>query len=158
LIIASEFSFRRIAGVEISREMVDQARRNVSALSSRYPDRPRIEVAQGDAMQYPFPEGDLVVFLFHPFHRELVSVILTRLEEAASRTRREVFVVYENPVYSDTIDEAPWLCRWYSKKVPYDADEVDYSLGDGEPVVIWRNKAQRPIRGASACGRESLMN
>jgi SAM-dependent methyltransferase len=158
LVLASEFPFRRIAGVEISREMAAQARRNAAAVQAKHPDRPRIDVAQGDAMLFPFPEGDLVVFLFHPFHRELVSVILARLEDAANRTSREIFVVYENPVYSDTIDAAPWLHRWYSKKVPYDADEVEYSLGNGEPVVIWRNEARGPGNGASPAGGDSLMN
>ena len=109
-------------------------------------------------MLFPFPEGDLVVFLFHPFHRELVSVILARLEEAANQTNREIFVVYENPVYTQTVDEASWLHRWYSKKVPYDPEEVDYSLGNGEPVVIWSNAAERPMNTLPTAGCESLMN
>lgn len=159
LIIASEFPFRRITGVEISQEMVELARRNANALHAKYPGRPKIEVAQGDAMLFPLPEGDLVVFLFHPFHRELLLVILARLEEAAKRTSREIFFVYENPVYTQTFDEAPWLRRWYSRSVPYEADEIGYSVGNGEePVIIWRNEARMPIMASSTAGGEGRMN
>jgi SAM-dependent methyltransferase len=158
LVIASEFPFKSIFGVELSPDLVAQARRNVAVVKARHPQRTRIEVAHGDAMVVPFPEGDLVVFLFHPFHRELVSAMLARLEEAAGRSNREIFIIYENPVYGDAIDAAPWLHRWYSKKVAYDAEEIGYSLGNGEPVVIWRNGAGAAGPSSSKSGREVLEN
>jgi SAM-dependent methyltransferase len=157
LVLASEFPFREIVGVEISEEMVAQARRNIAVVKAKYPQRPKIEVVQGDALLFPLPQGDLVVFLFHPFHRELVSTMLARLEEAAQGGEREMFIIYENPVYGDVIDAAPWLQRCYSKKVPYAVEEIDYSLGDGEPVAIWRKEARRPMSASLPPGRESVM-
>lgn len=159
LVVASEFPFRRITGVEISRELADTARHNAAALHSRFPERPRIEVIQGDALGFPFPEGDLVVFLYHPFHRKLLLAILARLEDSARRTNRDIFFVYQNPMYSETFDQAPWLRRWYSKHVPYEPDEFGYSVGDGhEPVTIWRNEPRVPIKSSLAPGGGILVN
>jgi SAM-dependent methyltransferase len=158
LVIASEFPFKSIFGVELSPDLVAEARRNIAVVKGKFPQRAKIEVAEGDAMVVPFPEGDLVIFLFHPFHRELVSVMLARLEVAARRSNREIFIIYENPVYGDAIDEAPWLQRWYSKKVAYYPEEIGYSLGNGEPVVIWRNGAGVAGSSSSTVGREILEN
>lgn len=158
MVLASEFPFRHIVGVEISSYLVAQARHNIGLVEAKYPQRPRMEVAHGDAMLFPYPEGDLVVFLFHPFHRELVSALLIRLQEAAQLADREIFIIYENPVYGEVIDAAPWLQRWYSKTVFHAPEEVGHSVGDGELVVIWRNERHDPIRTSPLPGRESRMH
>src|SRR6201996_6100424 len=72
LIIASEFPFSRIVGIELAPDLVPLARRNTKSVASRYAGRPPIEVIQGDATAVPFPEGHLVVFLYHAFGPELV--------------------------------------------------------------------------------------
>jgi SAM-dependent methyltransferase len=148
LVLASEFPFRKIVGIEISEQMVAVARRNAAVVKARYPQRTSSEVVHGNAALFPFPEGDLVVFLFHPFHRELISAILGRLEKVAED--REIFLVYENPVYQQVIDSIPWLQRCYSKKVPCEDAEVRYSVGDGEPLVIWRNEVGGPMNSRVA--------
>jgi SAM-dependent methyltransferase len=142
LIVASEFCFRRVLGVELSPHLVDEARRNVRIVEKRHPHRTAIEIIQGDATGVPIPKGDLVIFLFNPFDRDLVAWTAERLADAAHGTNRVIFLIYECPVHSDVVDAAGFM-RWYSNTVPYDADEIDYAPGNGDPVVVWRTGGRK---------------
>jgi SAM-dependent methyltransferase len=137
LVIASEFPFQRIVGVEISPDLCRIARRNAAVVARKHPHRPPIAVHCGDAISAPLPSGELVVFLYHPFGRETLSRILVRLAEA---TREDgIWLVYANPVHGDLIDSCPGFFRWWADQVACGVDERKYHLDDDEAVVIWRS-------------------
>lgn len=134
--VASELPFHRIMGIEISMPLVQLARRNVAAIRSRFPGRTPIEVVQGDATRAALPPGHLVVFLYHPFGRPLLSRFLSALTEG--RAGQEMFVVYESPVEGDLLDTWPGFCRWHAETVLCEPDERGCAPIDHETVVTWR--------------------
>jgi SAM-dependent methyltransferase len=97
LLVASEFSFPRVVGVELSRELDEIARSNVARYVRAVPTRSSFDLHCIDAAQYEFDNGPLVVYLFNPFGGPTFDAVISRLEESLRRTPRDVFVVYINP-------------------------------------------------------------
>lgn len=94
LLVGSEYPFRRIVGVEISSELAAIARGNVA----RYQPRTRrcrdVEVVNGDATQLDFPEGNLLIHLYHPFEPAVTDAVLAQLDRSLERAPRKVVIAY----------------------------------------------------------------
>jgi SAM-dependent methyltransferase len=138
LILASELPFRRIVGVELAPSLVAVARRNAEIVRSKHPRRTAIEVVRGDAAAFPLPDGDLVIFLYHPFGRDLLTRVLGRMTDAVAGTDREIFLIYENPVHGDIVDRTEDFTRWHCETVSCDATEIGFAPDDSDTVVVWR--------------------
>jgi SAM-dependent methyltransferase len=142
-IVASEFPFRQVIGVELSRELSAQARANVSIMTSRFPERPRITIVNANVLDYALPAGKLAIFAFHPFGAEILAGVVKRLEVALAGMTPHIFFVYDNPTYGEVLDASPAFRRYYAGIVPYDKSELGYGVFKHEAVVIWQS-----VRGA----------
>lgn len=98
LLIAAEFPFRRLCGVEIASELCQVARANL-ALKPEWEQR--IAIAEQDATTYLYPEGPLVVYLYNPFYAALLRRVLANLERQLRRSPRPTYILYGD-VYSTT--------------------------------------------------------
>src|SRR5258708_741778 len=67
LLVASEYPFRSVIGVELSPSLVLDARKNAATLSQQFSRRAPIKVEQHDAGQFALPAGNAVIFLYNPF-------------------------------------------------------------------------------------------
>lgn len=135
LAVAAELPFRRIVGVEIAPEVAAVAKANAAILHRRYPSRTPIEVIAGDATRAAFPDGDLVVFLYHSFGKPLLKLFISRLVVAGAG--REIYFVYENPVNGSLLDATPGFTRWHAETVACDPTEVGFAPDDSETIVVW---------------------
>jgi SAM-dependent methyltransferase len=109
LLMASQYPFRRVIGVELSSMLHAAAVRNAAVFERRHPGAARIELVCGDALRYPLPEGHVVCFLYNPFGRPLVQRLIENLDLARLGRSRHIFVVYRNPVCADLFDQAGFL-------------------------------------------------
>jgi len=137
LVVASEFEFREIVGVELSGHLSNVARRNAAVVSSRFPGRPRIRVVEGDAVEAELPPGDLVVYIYHAFGEQTLTKVLANLSAAAER--HDITIIYENPVHGHVVDAAPTFSRWSGGRVPCDPDQDGDRDGGADSVVVWRS-------------------
>jgi SAM-dependent methyltransferase len=143
LIVASEFPFRDIVGIELSESLARAARRNASILRRRFPARVPVRVELQDASTYTYPDGNLVVFLYNPFPEVVVLKVLERLTPLLSATRR-IFVVYYNPVHGHCFDGSPAFKRYFAAALPYAAEEIGYGPDQHDAVVIWQAGSSLP--------------
>lgn len=149
LAVAAEFPFREIIGIEIAPELGAVAKANADILRRRYPNRTPIKIIVADASRIPFPDGNLVVFLYHSFGKPLLELLIARL--MALGDGREIFFVYENPVNGSVLDSTPSFIRWFAKTVVCDPTERGFAPDDSETIVVWRtggNKAASPSSNA----------
>ncbi|MCW2242512.1 class I SAM-dependent methyltransferase [Azospirillum canadense] len=151
-IIASEHPFRAVVGVDISPHLVRIARRNAAIVAKRFPHRPPVTIAEGDALDVPLPDGDLLVFIYHSFGPDVLARVIDRLGGAVAREARDVFVVYENPVYGTVIDRHRAFRRWFAEHVLCDPAEAPFQSDDGETIVVWRSS--RDGRSATPSGAD----
>lgn len=140
LLIATEFNFLTITGVEFSPTLSRIARRNAAIFARAYPDRTRIDVVTGDALAYQLPEEKLVIFLYNPFDRASMAQMLSNIEISLHATPRDLYIVYYNPTWSGVLDASTTLERRYAAQLPYDPTEIGYGPDATDAIVIWQNR------------------
>lgn len=155
-IVASELHFKRILGVELSEDLAKTARANMEHVRSKSVGGSPIEIVQGNALKYDFPAGKVVIFMYHPFGRELMTELVRTLEARLNDRFEHLFVVYNNPVHGDLFDGSPGFTRWFAEVLPYDESEVGFGPDLEETVVIWQSargaiptphlRANRPLK------------
>lgn len=101
LLLASEYGFRRIVGVELLPELDRIARENVRAFQKPgvHSD---IELLCMDASTFDFPPEPSVIFLFNPLPERALRALLARLERSLRESPRPLFVAYANPIFEHT--------------------------------------------------------
>ena len=139
LLVASEFPFRDIVGVELSAPLVRVAERNAQLIARRFPQRTPIRLVLANATQFRFPAGNLVIFMYNPFGDSTMAKVAEAVNAAiASDSNRVVYVVYYNPVAGHRFDASPLLRRRLAVTVPYASDELGFGPDREDPVVVWQ--------------------
>jgi SAM-dependent methyltransferase len=139
MIIAGEFPFRDISGIEISSRLAAVARHNMAIVECRYPKRPKAAILEGNAVTSPFPGGNLALYLYHPFGAAVLSPFLKRLESLVQIDDVQLMVVYYNPVLGEMFDSSPAFTRWYAANLNCDESELDFGPDPMDTVIIWRS-------------------
>jgi SAM-dependent methyltransferase len=106
LLLAAEYPFRRIVGVEIVPELNAAAEANMRKRREQAPTSPPIELWLGDAAEFPLPEGPLVIYLFDPLPEAALAQLVTRLDASLHATPRAMLVVYHNPLLEHVLAKA----------------------------------------------------
>jgi SAM-dependent methyltransferase len=155
LIVAAEYPFRSITGIDLSRYACDRARRNVAKLPrTTYGDR--IRILEGDASMPALPLAPcIVLFLYNSFRRPLVEVLVKHLETEFARVpTREVWIVYYNPVCFDLFDRSPWIQRYFAAKIEFDEEESRAAptgnTADSVLIYYAGRDEREPLPGADA--------
>lgn len=103
LLLASEYPFKRIVGVEILPELHRAAEENIRAYRGSNHTSVKIESVLMDAGDFEFPPAPLVLYLFNPLPEAGMLRVVGNLEESLAHSPRDVWVVYHNPVLEQTL-------------------------------------------------------
>jgi SAM-dependent methyltransferase len=109
LLMASDFPFRRIIGVEILAELDAIAQQNIARYGNPQQQCREIESHAGDARDFSFPAEPTVLYLFNPFPEHVLQAVLANLQRSLEAAPRAVFVIYHNLVYEQTFAACGWL-------------------------------------------------
>ena len=109
LLVASDFPFRKIIGVEFSRPLHDIASRNVQQYSSHAQRCTNISLVHGDAIQYRFEAVPTVIFMFNPFRPAVLAPVLRNLRASVEERPRDVLLIYAAPFYGELIEQETQL-------------------------------------------------
>lgn len=94
---ARRYRFRRVLGVEISREFADTARGNLERNVDRLRCRD-FEIVTSDVLEYEVPDDVTIAYLANPFRGEIFAGAVRRLLESVDRRRRPLRIIYLNPL------------------------------------------------------------
>lgn len=109
LLMASQFGFKRVIGIEHSPELSDIAKSNV-AIYQRARGRPSdIRVNCENAADFRIPPGKTLLYFYNPFMGNVMGAVLANIQQALKETFREITIVYYNPVYGHLFDAADFL-------------------------------------------------
>ena len=122
LLMAAEYPFRRIVGVELIAELHRAAEENIAAWRARSSARTvaSIDSLCMDAREFVFPETPLVVYLFNPLPEAGLRQVIRNLEDSWQRARRAVWIVYHNPLLESVLKGSEILAK--------DRGELEYSV------------------------------
>jgi len=108
LILAAEYPFKRIVGVEFAESLHEIARVNVATLGD---DASRVETIHLDATEFDPPLGPLVLYFFHPFDGPALEKVLARIASSLERDPRPAYVVLTGPSAFARVVEARGFAR-----------------------------------------------
>jgi SAM-dependent methyltransferase len=109
LLLASEYPFNRIIGVELAHELHEICLRNVRNYRSATQRCRKIESHCADATSFALPPEPIVLFLNNPFSDTLWRKLLARLRDSLRAQPREVRVIVANADRRAILAEVPEL-------------------------------------------------
>lgn len=111
LLMASEYAFRKIVGVELIEELHRAAEKNMQAYHSPTQQCSNIQSVCTDARNFELPTEPLVLYLFNPLPEGALRELIERLEKSLAKSPRRVWVVYHNPVLEPIVANSSALQR-----------------------------------------------
>lgn len=105
LLLAAEYPFQHIVGVEVVPELHAAAEENIRRWKAQNGER-EMESVLADARDFALPDEPLVVYLFNPLPEAALTRFAQRLEESWRARPRPMFVLYHNPVLAHVVESA----------------------------------------------------
>jgi SAM-dependent methyltransferase len=129
--LAAMHGFGSIVGVDYSPALCRIAEKNLEVFRVRTGWRFQSRIRTMDAADYAFSPDDRVIYLFNPFDAAVLSAVMARLRQSLATHPREVWIVYQNPVWRDTIAAGGGFVQ-----------AGEWSFG-GSDFVVYRNDRAR---------------
>jgi len=107
LLMASDYPFRRIVGVELLPALNEIARNNLSVYKS---DRQKCFVLESicsDGTDSAIPDGPVLIYLFNPFPAAALQKAAVNMIESFHARPRPIYVLYHNPEHERILLEIP---------------------------------------------------
>jgi hypothetical protein len=98
LLMASDYPFKRIVGVELLPELRRIAEENLKAYKSEAQKCFALESVCDDATDCSLPVEPMVLYLFNPFPEAGLKRMIANLENSLRERPRKVYVLYHNPL------------------------------------------------------------
>ncbi len=134
LLLASDYPFHEIIGVELSPELDRVARANIARYTGPRPRPPVISI-QGDAAEFLWPTGPLVVYMWNAFTGPVMDQVFRNLEASLAQLPRELYLVYIHPELESMLAGLPWLVRlWQDEFAMSDEDYAAWAFPNREEV------------------------
>ena len=103
LMLAMEYGFRRVVGVEFSKELCEAAEGNLACYQDRHHLQAEISILTMDVVDYEFQRDDQVVYMFDPFDEVVTTQVLGNLRKSLQTWPRNVWLIYQTPAHRDVI-------------------------------------------------------
>lgn len=97
LLMASEFSFSRVTGIEIDSELAETAKRNIEAYSKSRSLKTSVDVCCKSVDRFSFSPVNTVIYLFNPFDAKVLNELLAELNVAFSAGECELIFIFLDP-------------------------------------------------------------
>jgi SAM-dependent methyltransferase len=109
LLVAAEYPFAKIRGVEFTAELHRLAEQNISRYRHGRRRCTDLESIHADAMEYVFPDSKLILYFHNPFSPEVMRKVFMNLEKSLAQRPRPVVVIMVNLETAAVADSMPFL-------------------------------------------------
>lgn len=106
LLMAADYPFRRIVGVELLPELHRVAEKNLRRYKSEAQKCFALQSICTDATEFRFPEELIVLYLFNPLPEAGLKRVVANLEQSLRAHRRQAYVLYHNPLLEHVLSAA----------------------------------------------------
>jgi len=111
LLVAGEYPFRSVIGVEISPTLCQTARSNLARNSSKLACRD-VQVIEADASEWPIPDTATIFYLYNPMKGERLTRLFAAIAASLASAPRTLWIVYNNPFHFEPLEpHYSWLKR-----------------------------------------------
>lgn len=109
LLLASQYPFKEIIGVELSPYLHGVACRNIAIYQDDLQQCGNIHSVCEDVMNYKIPHEKIVFYLFNPFDKHVMSELFLKIENSFNKYPRDMYIAYLKPMHRDIFDKAYFL-------------------------------------------------
>jgi hypothetical protein len=106
LLMASDYPFRRIVGVELLPSLHRIALENLSKYHSEAQKCFTLGAVCADAREFVFPAEPSVLYLFNPLPETGLREVMANLEASLRVHPRAVYVLYHNPLLEHVLSQS----------------------------------------------------
>lgn len=151
VLLASEYPFREAVGVELHPTLARIARKNAAAWRAAGRGLAPMRIVCGDAVEFRFPDGPCVAFLFNPFGAPVLRRLLSKLAKSFAGRAGELDVLYINNEHESVLKAQAGFRRMFQGEVRRSrADAIadhrilanqpdgEYAATNWEDCSIWR--------------------
>ena len=125
MLLASQYPFLRVEGVELNGSLAHTARNNLQRWE-RDRDAQRLAPSvlhEGDATRLPLPPEPTLAYLFHPFEDRLLRRFVRHALASHAADPRPFDLVYVNAEHNSMLDRQKGLRRLWFGRVPMSPED-----------------------------------
>jgi SAM-dependent methyltransferase len=112
LLIASQFGFKEVRGVEFARELCKTAENNCAVYKAKRRVRVKFQIIELDVVNYSINTDENVFFMFNPFDEVILKKVVNNITESLRIQRRKIFIIYCNPIHGNFFDHHKNFVKW----------------------------------------------
>ena len=143
LLLAAQYPFREIIGVELNSGLVETAQANLELWrTAQHPSMP-IRALHQDATEFELPSGPCLLFLYAPFAEPILRKFIEHVEHTLSAQPRLLDILYCNAPNDHFLASHSRYVRLWTRSIPIAADDVpaNPSADSAEPCTLYRRAA-----------------
>ncbi|HXS74918.1 MAG TPA: class I SAM-dependent methyltransferase [Terracidiphilus sp.] len=151
MLMASEYPFRRVEGIELNPVLAGIARRNARKWRVMGRSRAPMRVTCGDAVEHRFSKRPCLVFLFNPFGASMMRRLLVTLAASFANSPRQLDLLYVNHEQEHVLEGQRGFVRLFLGKlkrsrvdaiadhrIMANQPDGEYAASNYEECSIWR--------------------
>ena len=123
LLVASEYPFKKVIGIELNPKLAALAQRNVEYWVATQPHLAPLTLIEQDATEFYFPYTPCLLFLFHPFEAPVLTKLLRRIETQFANRPGTLDFLYVNSEHASLLDAHPAFTRLFFGPVPMSPED-----------------------------------
>ena len=117
LLLASDYPFRQIVGVELHPTLARIARRNLAVWRAAGRAQAPLRMHCRDAAEFPLPAGPCLVFLFNPFAAPVLRRLLRLWKPALAGRAGQLDILYINDEQRNVLASEPGFVRLFRGEI-----------------------------------------
>jgi predicted RNA methylase len=150
MLLASEFDFKEVIGVELHPALATKCRRNMRIWNAFHKKTP-MRLVKADATEFIFPPGPCVVYLFNPFGAPVLRRVLKQMAAQFKDRKDELDILYVNHEHEAVLKKNPAFKKLWRGLVPMSSLDAivdlqilnsqldgEYGSTGDESCSIWR--------------------
>jgi SAM-dependent methyltransferase len=117
LLLAADFPFRAVVGVELNPTLARIGRRNMALWRAAKRARAPMRMLCRDAAEFKLPDGPCVVFLFNPFGAPVLRRLLTAWTRSLAGREGQLDILYVNNEQERVLERQAGFARLFAGEV-----------------------------------------
>jgi len=109
LLLAARYPFKKIIGVELSRQLHEMAIKNIQRCNKELQLCHDISSRCLDVANFEIPDDNIVLYFYNPFDEYVMRQVLSNIEASFRRYHRYMILIYANPIHHELIDQFDFL-------------------------------------------------
>jgi hypothetical protein len=162
MLLAAQYPFTKVQGIELNPVLAGMAEENIVRWQAAGRAAAPMEIRCGDVLEFRFPKGPCLVFLFNPFGEAVMRRLLRRMAKEFAGRAGQLDILYVNNEQEGAMEGQVGFTRLFLGKIRRSRGDAiadhrimanqpdgEYAAANYEECSIWRWQPGGEARRAS---------